>query len=77
MQNILLLRVKTPIHLFTYSLFSTPHTKSKQYQSSVVHIRSSLVHDANYSLGVSPLLLSGSVSSEDDGVSSGDDIDEE
>ena len=58
MQNIFLLRVKTPIHLFTYSLFSTPHTKSKQYQSSVVHIRSSLVH-ANHSLEVSPLLLSG------------------
>ena len=48
----------SPIHLFTYSRFSTPHTKSKQYQSSVVHIRSSLVH-ANHSLEVSPLLLSG------------------
>jgi hypothetical protein len=49
-------------HLFTYSpihFFSTSHTKSKQYQSSVLlHIRSSLVH-ASHSLEVSPLLLSG------------------
>ena len=33
-----MLRVKTPIHLFTYSLFSTPNTKSKQYQSSVLEV---------------------------------------
>jgi hypothetical protein len=50
------------LSFFTYSpihLFSTSHTKSKQYQSSVLlHIRSSLVH-ASHSLEVSPLLLSG------------------